>query len=175
MKYELPAGVFLIRLADASDKASIAAPHVATFNETHGPGPRNPSLELRESQWKRAFESEGGKDWFCLVIENELRNLVGFAKGIPYRLNDLPYKGELNKIYLLKKYQGIGLGKLLLKEISEQFLNRNISSMLSFGDANNPSNKFYEAMGATKLYSKNGEFHGGYGWKDLRSVLNSPG
>jgi GNAT superfamily N-acetyltransferase len=170
MKYELDSGNFFIRLADASDANSIAALHVTTFNETHGAGPHSPGLSIRESQWKKQFESDDTKNWFCLLIENESGRLVGFAKGNPYRLNDLPYDGELNKIYILKKYQRRGLGKLLLKEISAQFLKRNIFSMLLFGDANNPSNKFYETMGATRLYSKNGEFHGGYGWKDLRSV-----
>lgn len=43
--------------------------------------------------------------------------------------------------------------------------------MLLFGDANNPSNKFYEQMDAEKLFAKNGEFHGGYGWKDLKKLV----
>ena len=39
--------------------------------------------------------------------------------------------------------------------------------MLLFGDARNPSNEFYEALGAERLYSKEGEFHGGHGWRNL--------
>jgi GNAT superfamily N-acetyltransferase len=152
MKYELDSGIFFMRLADASDAKSIAALHVTTFNETHGGGPYSPSLAIREEQWKKSFESDDNISWFCLVIENESGDLVGFAKGVPYRLNDLPYDGELNKIYLLKKYQGMGLGKLLLQEVSAQFLKRNIFSMLLFGDANNPGNKFYEAMGARQNF-----------------------
>jgi hypothetical protein len=42
--------------------------------------------------------------------------------------------------------------------------------MLLFGDAKNPSNGFYEHMGAERLYSKSGEFHGAYGWTDLRTL-----
>ena len=45
--------------------------------------------------------------------------------------------------------------------------------MLLFGDANNPSNNFYEQMGAEKLFAKNGEFHGGYGWTDLQRLVAS--
>lgn len=44
--------------------------------------------------------------------------------------------------------------------------------MLLFGDANNPSNGFYEAMGAERLYAANGEFHGGYGWRDLQILAD---
>ena len=47
-----------------------------------------------------------------------------------------------------------------------------IDSFLLFGDANNPSNKFYEIMGAEKLFAKNGDFHGGYGWKKIEKLLS---
>lgn len=43
----------------------------------------------------------------------------------------------------------------------------NIHPMVVFGEAGNPSNDFYENMCGEKLYAKNGEFHGGYGWKNL--------
>jgi hypothetical protein len=44
--------------------------------------------------------------------------------------------------------------------------------MLLFGDAQNPSNGFYEALGAERLYAANGEFHGGYGWRDLQRLAS---
>ena len=43
--------------------------------------------------------------------------------------------------------------------------------MLLFGDASSPSNGFYEHMGGEKLCAKNGDFHGGYGWHDLRKLI----
>jgi hypothetical protein len=42
--------------------------------------------------------------------------------------------------------------------------------MLLFGDAANPSNGFYEALGAERLITQKGEFHGGYGWRDLGAL-----
>jgi hypothetical protein len=44
--------------------------------------------------------------------------------------------------------------------------------MLLFGDAQSPSNGFYEAHGAERIYSERGEFHGGYGWPDLRKLTD---
>jgi hypothetical protein len=41
---------------------------------------------------------------------------------------------------------------------------------LLFGDSANPSNGFYEALGAERLITEKGEFHGGYGWRDLRAL-----
>jgi len=106
-----------------------------------------------------------------LVIERRSGGLIGFAKGQPYAHSDLPdFAAELNKIYLLLEYQRLGLGRRLLGHVSRRFLNQGITSMLLFGEAENPSNQFYEAMGAERLFSAKGEFHGGYGWRDLREL-----
>jgi hypothetical protein len=57
-----------------------------------------------------------------------------------------------------------------LHEARIQFVRTTISSMLLFGEASNPSNEFYEPLGAEKLFAKSGEFHGGYGRRDLPSL-----
>ena len=158
---------FNIREATAADIPALADLHVRTFNETHGPGP---TYELRERQWREAFQVTDGS-WFCFVIEGPNGELVGFAKGVPYAHGDLPdFSGELNKIYLLREYQRLGLGRRLIGHVARRFLGQGISSMLLFGEASNPSNAFYEALEAEKLFSKAGEFHGGYGWRDLQSL-----
>jgi hypothetical protein len=63
-----------------------------------------------------------------------------------------------------------GIGRLLLCNVARQFLSQGVTSMLLFGDAANRPTRSYEAFGAERLYSDAGEFHGGYGWRDL-SVL----
>lgn len=158
---------FIIRDATPADATAIAALHVQTFNQTHGVLPGGgPTLQLREYQWTEQFKQTGG-NWFCFVIENSNGQLVGFAKGLPYQHNELKYDGELNKIYILRQYQRLGLGRRLVGHVARRFLQMGIHSMLLFGEASNPSNTFYELMGGEKLLAKNGEFHGGYGWKDL--------
>ena len=115
------------------------------------------------------YFSQGSDDWFCVVIVNPDGELVGFAKGIPH--HDIPgYAGELNKIYILRRYHRLGLGRRLLGEVSRRFLAIGITSMLLFGDARNPSNGFYERMGAERLFAPNGDFHGGYGWRDIHPL-----
>ena len=47
--------------------------------------------------------------------------------------------------------------------------------MVLFGDAASPSNGFYESFHATRLYSTTGEFHGGYGWRDLSTLVEQCG
>ena len=77
------------------------------------------------------------------------------------------FDGELNKIYVPRRCHRRGIGRLLLRTVARCFLERGVSSMLLFGDATSPSNGFDETFGAERLYSESGEFHGGYGWRDL--------
>ncbi len=164
--------IYKIRKASIDDAPALAALHVETFNETHGAYPGGPTLELRLYQWQNIFKNKDDS-WFCLVIEDATNNLIGFTRGQPYNHNAFPdITGELNKIYLLRKYHRLGLGRQLLCRTADQFINRGIHSMLLFGDANNASNGFYEAMGAEKLFAKNGEFHGGYAWRDLQKLVH---
>ena len=162
---------FHLRDARETDIPALAALHVQTFNETHRGGrPGGPSYELRERQWREAFGQRDGS-WFCYVIEDDDGTLVGFAKGTPHDGGVPGYAGELNKIYLLQRVQRHGLGRLLLCAVARRFIERGIPSMLLFGDAASPSNGFYEAFGAQRLYSDAGEFHGGYGWRDLGTLV----
>jgi GNAT superfamily N-acetyltransferase len=162
---------FHLRDARAADIPALARLHVQTFHETHRGGrPGGPSYELRERQWREAFDSND-PSWFCYVVEDNGGELVGFAKGTLHDGGVPGYAGELNKIYLLQRVQRQGLGRLLLCAVARRFIDRGVTSMLLFGDAANPSNGFYEAFGAERLYSDRGEFHGGYGWQDLPALL----
>src|SRR5262249_23276971 len=164
----MTASDFRFRAATATDVPALAQLHVTTFVQTHG-GP-GPTRAVRERQWSEVF-SQRSDDWFCVLIVRPDDELVGFAKGVPH--HDIAgYNGELNKIYILRQYHRLGLGRRLLGEVSRRFLANGITSMLLFGDARNPSNGFYEHMGAERLYSAKGEFHGGYGWRDLRALAD---
>jgi GNAT superfamily N-acetyltransferase len=161
---------FVLREAKPEDVPALAALHVQTFNETHRGGRSGgPSYELREHQWREAFGTPDGS-WFCFLVEDERGELVGFAKGTPHNGGVPGFAGELNKIYLLRRVQRQGLGRLLLGAVANRFLAKGVPSMLLFGERGLPANRFYEAFGAERLYAPNGEFHGGYGWRDLRAL-----
>lgn len=166
---------FHIRDAREGEVSALARLHVQTFNETHRRGRSGgPSYELRERQWREAFEVRDGS-WFCFVVEDNSGELVGFAKGTPHDGGVPGFVGELNKIYVLRRFHRQGIGRLLLCNVARRFLDRGVTSMLLFGEATNPSNGFYEAFGAERLYSPAGEFHGGYGWRDLRFLATKCG
>ena len=161
---------FTIREAIPQDIPALAALHVQAWKETYWNVRNPPTYGIREQQWRAQFNVTDGS-WFCFVVENRSGELVGFAKGKTYDHTDLPdYSGELNKIYLLREYQRLGLGRRLVGCIARRFLSQGISSMVLFGTPQNPSCAFHEALGGERLIAKNGEFHGGYGWRDLQKL-----
>src|SRR5436309_6497489 len=95
---------FRIRTLTRADIPAVARLHVQTCNETHRGGRSGgPSYELRECQWREAFEVRDGS-WFCFVVEDDSGGLVGFAKGTPHDGGVPGFVGELNKIYVLHRF-----------------------------------------------------------------------
>lgn len=160
---------FTIREATTADIPALATLHVKTWSETYK-SKSPPDFRIREYQWRKAFDEYDGK-WFCLVIENREGHLIGFTKAIRHKQADQPGStGEINKIYLLKEYQRIGLGQILFCNVVRRFLSEGINSMFLFGIPQNPSCAFHKAMGGEKMISKKGTFDGGYRWSDLQKL-----
>jgi GNAT superfamily N-acetyltransferase len=158
---------FELREATVRDATALAALHVETFRETHGGGP---PVSIREGQWQRILAASN-RDDFTFVVEDADHQLVGFARGTRHDGGVPGYHGELNKIYVLRHVHKRGIGRSLVWRVADRFLSHGIRSMLLFGDASNPSNGFYEHLGAIRLLSPAGEFHGGYGWPDLGTLV----
>jgi len=60
--------------------------------------------------------------------------------------------GEINAIYVLKEYQGNGIGKKMFLEAVKYLVNENYDSMIIGCLAGNPSNNFYIKMGGKLDY-----------------------
>ena len=159
---------FTIRDATARDAPDLAALHVRTFQETHGGGP---SVAVRQDQWQTILGRGDARD-FTMVVEDADRALVAFGRGTSHDGGVPGFGGELNKIYVLRSHQRRGLGRLLVCHVAGRFLGQEVTAMLLFGDAQSPSNGFYEHLGAERLLSRKGEFSGGYGWRDLRALAH---
>lgn len=154
----------VIREATTDDIPALSRLHVETFNETHGKGP---PWEMREAQYRQKFAETDGS-WFCFVVSRQSGDLVGFAIGNPS--DDAGSEGRLNKIYLLRGYQRLGLGRRLVGHVVQRFLTQGVTAMVLFSEAENPSIWFYEALGGERMVSDKGEFHGGYRWRDLQRL-----
>jgi ribosomal protein S18 acetylase RimI-like enzyme len=160
---------FHLRDATARDVVALAVLHVETFRETHGNGP---GVIVREHQWQQILGANDPTDFTFVVVEDDSHQLVGFARGTRHDGGVPGYLGELNKIYVLRRLQGQGLGRSLVCQVANRFWAQEVKSMLLFGDASNPSNGFYEHLGAVRLLSPEGQFHGAYGWPDLVGLIS---
>lgn len=114
------------------------------------------------------------------VAENEEGKIVGFSSGGKERTGKYSdYTGELYAIYILKEYQGNGLGKLLVTPIIEVLQQKKIYTMIVLVLEDNSSRLFYEALGGKKIDTIDVEISGKklnelvYGWDDIRTILKS--
>lgn len=165
-----------IRPAAQADAPQIAAVHVASWQTTYaGMLPdeflAGLSAERRTPQWERILErtAEGGG---VFVAEDPNGGIVGFAHvGLPAELPE--YEAILYSIYLLKSAQGQGLGKGLLCAAAHWLIGQGYRSMMLWVLDQNPTVRFYEAMGGKPIGQKAdriGEtqvIELGYGWSDV--------
>src|SRR5262249_5639606 len=99
--------------------------------------------------------------------------LVGFASGGPERTEDPEYAGELSAIYLLESHQRRGIGRRLVQAVVERLAQAGLHSMIVWVLAENPSRRFYEALGGELVRQDKIEIGGviydkvAYGWRDI--------
>jgi GNAT superfamily N-acetyltransferase len=113
------------------------------------------------------------------VAEDHAGNIVGFASGGPERSGDPVYTGEVYAIYLLERWQGQGIGRQLTITLVRQLIQRGFTSLLIWVLADNPSRRFYEALGGQPVRDRL-EMTGGieltdvaYGWLDARTLIDA--
>jgi len=146
----------IIREACIDDAVGIAKVHVDSWRTTYaGIVPdeflANMSYDRREEQWFNELNNPTTNRMFTYVAENDLQQVIGFVNGGPERNSDPIYKGELYAIYILKHYQGQGIGYRLTKTLMERLLQAGMNPMLLWVLADNPARHFYEALGGQQV------------------------
>jgi len=161
---------FTIREASAADIPALARLHVTTWNATYAPLlVKGPSYAVRERQWREAI-AKNDEGWFCFVVERPDGELIAFAQA--NRSDHPEFSAELNKIYVLRDYQRLGVGQRLLGHVARRFRDHGINTMWLFGDARNPSARVWKSLGAIKTDPDPGT--GNYGWRDLAGLAALP-
>lgn len=163
-----------IRKAVLADAKGIAKVHVDSWRSTY-------KKIIPEDVLQRMSYSEREARWIQLipkhlvfVAENREGKIIGFASGGKERSGNYPeFDGELYAIYLLKQFQGQGVGKALVQQITESLKEMGSRSMLVLVLAENQSRYFYESLGA-KLIGTEQETIAGmkftelvYGWERI--------
>lgn len=168
----------LIRKALPTDAKGIARVHVDSWRTTYKhifPEDYLQSLtyESREDLWKSVIPNG-----YVYIAENHDGEIVGFSSGGKERTGDYPgYDGELYAIYILKEYQGKGIGRQLVKPLVEQLTNDGMNSMTVLVLEANPAKQFYQSLGAIEIDQLQDTVAGKevielvYGWRDLSIII----
>ncbi|MBG9446181.1 GNAT family N-acetyltransferase [Cytobacillus firmus] len=166
-----------IRAAELSDAGGIAKVHVDSWRTTYKniiPEEflENLSYQSREELWINIIPKG-----IVFVAENDEGQIVGFSSGGKERSGDYKeYQGELSSIYILKEFQGQGIGKALVKSVTKELGKSGMNTMLVFVLADNNSTLFYEAMGGKVIDKIEVEIAGKklyelvYGWDTIDTL-----
>ncbi|WP_379147771.1 GNAT family N-acetyltransferase [Paenibacillus sp. sgz500992] len=170
----------IIRESKISDAKGIAKVHVDCWRTTY----RNImpdefleklSYEQRTRLWMRNLSKD---DNYVFVAENNLGEVIGFADGGKRETNTVENSGDLTSIYVLEQYQGLGIGRQLLRILFLQFEKLSINRVFVEVLEGNKSRYFYEAFGAEWIQTEKVKIAGSelnllvYEWKGIGSVLN---
>ena len=174
----------IIREAHTDDVAGIAKVHVDTWQTTYaGIVPDEHLANMTYSSYEKWWVynlTNNSNGSFTYIAEDDSGQIIGFVSGGPERTDDTIYVAELYAIYILKAYQGQGIGRLLTETLVKRLLKDNMNTMLLWVLADNHvACRFYEVLGGQRLKTKQAEFGGlvleevAYGWMDIWKLLQS--
>lgn len=166
-----------IRAADLSDAEGIAKVHVDSWRNAYKniiPEEflENLSFQSREELWIDIIPKGS-----AFVAETDEGQIVGFSScGKERSGNYKGDQGELSSIYILKEFQGQGIGKALFNSVMKELMKLGMNTMLVFVLADNKSALFYEAMGGKAIDKVEIEIAGKklkelvYGWDNINAL-----
>lgn len=166
----------IIREAKENDLINVGRVQVESNRTTyHGIMPddylNNLSFEEKAKEWRtRLFK--GNRDHYMYVAENDDRDIIGFIAG-SLEHSDCLYEGEILSFYIIKEYQGRGIGKQLLKALFQRYVIEDVKSVFLWTLQENPSRLFYEKMGGNmirkRIINRGGKdlVQIGYAWNNI--------
>ena len=173
----------ILRPAGVKDAEGIAYVHITAWQETYGGLMPDSvldtlSVERRAREWRETLQDEAST-YHPTVVAQVDKQIVGFANYGREREGDPQFKGELFAIYVLKRFQGQGIGRGLIRAAANELLALNLSSMLVWVLSDNPYQKFYERLGGMYVREKPIQFgdvlllEKAYGWADIHPLAEA--
>jgi ribosomal protein S18 acetylase RimI-like enzyme len=137
---------YIIRNAVDKDAADLGYVHYCSWIQTYT-GLINQAYLNRLSIAKSIamYQKTACQNHIVLEVEGEIVGFVAINKTRDLDLNDY---GEIQALYLLKKYQGLGYGKKLLEAGLTELKNRGFNDIsLWVLDTNTKAISFYQKQG----------------------------
>ena len=178
-----------IRVATPDDAPALAVMHVASWRETYaGILPDKMlsalSVEGRAAAWAKIMQEPANERSTVVYLAEHDGTIVGFGSCGAQRTDNLKtkgYDGEFSGIYVLRAFQGQGIGASLLAKMSLDLLGRGFSAAALWVLRDNPvARRFYEHHGG-KVIAEREDIRDGavlvelaYGWADLKTLDRPP-
>lgn len=146
----------IIRKAIPEDAKGITEVLTYTWLTTYKGLLPNSILEKRvqtmDERIKKTKESLEKKDnRFVAIADNKIVGVISYGKS---RNENFPDCGEINAIYVLKEYQGYGIGKKLFFSGIQELINNGYERMILNVLKGNKTINFYEYFGGKKIDSR---------------------
>ena len=150
---------YVIRKRKKEDCKEIAHVVTISWNETYKEIVPDWFLkELYNNEDERTDKSlnefdEKNNNYLVLEIDKRVVGFVWYGKSSD---QDFDNCGEIIALYILKEYQGYGLGRALVEHAREELKKLGFNKFIIACLKGNPSNEFYKHIGGK--YIKDGEF-----------------
>lgn len=170
-----------IREAGLDDAAAISRIRIDTWRTTYRGIVDDETLdgmdyEKGRLRWERSMkEQPSGHKWY--VAEIAEGTIAGFAIGGKERSGLPGITSEIFAIYVLKEFQGRGIGRELVRAYVRDLLAGGDRSMLIWALEANPYRRFYERCGGMPVEKKmvtigtRELIEIGYVWRDVSVLL----
>ena len=166
----------LIRPAILEDAQAIARVHVDTWRTTYAgivPDEHLAKLSYERSQARWQEHLAEHPEQAAYVAEEPPGRVVGFTSCGTIREPVGDVEGELYGIYILKEFQGRGIGRSLVRQVALHLAEQGFHSMALWALKDNPACGFYERLGGSLAAERTIEIGGktlpevAYAWPDL--------
>lgn len=175
-----------IRVAGVADAAAIAAVHVDAWRETYvSIVPvqvlAGLSVDRRTEIWHSILTNPTASNSSAVFVAEREGTVVGFGCCGMQRaenLNSQGYDGEISSIYVLRAFQGRGLGAALMSTMGGELQRRRLhAASLWVLRENESARRFYAKLGGDIVGEKTDILENGvvfvevaYGWRDLGAL-----
>lgn len=147
-----------IREASPADTEGIAEVHVRSWQTTYRGIIADDflaglSVEKRKKNWEWVFRNLNQDEAVFLALDDK-GQIAGFCSGGKCRELGGDYDGELYAIYLLREYQGTGIGRKLAGHLVRHLKANGYKAMMVWVLERNPAVDFYKRLGAKPFTRK---------------------
>jgi phosphoribosylanthranilate isomerase len=167
-----------LRRGTPEDAEALAAAHVQAWLEAYGGQVPDEVLAGLDTRQRAAMWREGMAGRVVVRIAEQAGGVVGLGSSGKQPDPTLPFSGEIGALYVLRRAQRQGIGRMLMAAMAQDLLAQgHASASLWVLESNARARRFYEALGGREVARREQQLEGftavgiAYAWEDLRALI----